>query len=211
MIYAHVFNHAIEDKLLFRKPDDYERFRKGLFYFNDHKSFNFKDNKELVARDWESRCTRTGATLISVLSYTLLPNHFHLLVKTEKLTDLTTFVRKQMTGFTMFFNKKYKRKNRLIASRTKIKIVTSDAHYSHLPNYIHLNVLDLYTKSWRDGLCDWNVFLPSLATYPWSSIQHYVGQKSDPLLDDIWIRQNFPRPEKYLKNLKSWATRNLKK
>ena len=209
-MYFHIYNRCIEGRDLFLDDYDFERFRQGLYYFNSVDHFVFRENYFLLGKDWEIKCQSDGKRLVSVLSYILLPNHFHLYVYTENPGNLTNFIRKQMTGYTMYFNTKYSHEDRIFASKTKVKIIDSDGYYYHMPNYIHLNALDLLNKDWRLGLSKWNNCKSFLEDYKWSSLFHYLGMKKDPILDNEWIKQYLQDCSgKYMNELRKWAQREI--
>ena len=68
----------------------------------------------------------------------------------------TKFISSVMTAYTMYFNKKYKRRGPLCESRFKAVIILQNDQLMHITRYIHLNPDD-----WR--------------AYPYSSIHAYYG------------------------------------
>lgn len=81
----------------------------------------------------------------------------------------------------MYFNQKYKRSGVLFQGRFKAILVERDAHFIHLPYYIHANPLDLAMPEWREGnLRDPKAAFAFLASYKWSSFPDYIGAKNVP-------------------------------
>ncbi|MCX5782209.1 MAG: transposase [Elusimicrobia bacterium] len=70
--------------------------------------------------------------------WVLMPNHFHLLIRTgaRPLSDL---MRKLLTGYALYFNKKYKRCGYLYQNRYKSILCQEEEYLLELVRYIHLN------------------------------------------------------------------------
>lgn len=69
-----------------------------------------------------------------------MPNHFHLLVY-QKANEkaLPDLMRSLGTAYTMYFNKKYRRRGPLFESHYRAVRVQSDDYLLHIGRYIHLN------------------------------------------------------------------------
>ena len=84
-------------------------------------------------------------------------------------------------GYAMYFNQKYKRSGALFQGRYKTVHVSNEAHFIHLPYYIHLNPLDLAMPEWRNRkLKNYNKATEVLNNYRWSSHLDYLGKENFP-------------------------------
>lgn len=73
-------------------------------------------------------------------AWALMPNHFHLLLKTG-LTPIATIMRRLLTGYAVYFNRRHRRWGHLFQNRYK-SILCQEANYLlELVRYIHLNPL----------------------------------------------------------------------
>ena len=73
-------------------------------------------------------------------AWALLPNHFHLLLKTGNLS-LAMVMRRLLTGYVVSFNRRHGRSGRLFHNRYKSILCQEDAYLLELVRYIHLNPL----------------------------------------------------------------------
>ena len=182
----HVFNRGVEKRDIFMDDQDYFRFIHNLFEFNDENPvINTTYYFDPKTMNVESRNIKKAnkdkhvrRQLVEILVFTLMPNHFHLLLKQRKTTGITKFIQKVCTGYTMYFNKKYERVGGLFQSRFKSVIVDRQEYFQYLPHYIHTNPLEL---NYRDrtsiiGLKG----LKFLEEYRWSSFPDYIGEKNFP-------------------------------
>ena len=89
--------------------------------------------------------------LVEILVFTLMPNHFHLLLKQKQENGISKFMHKLGVGYSMYFNQKYERTGSLFQGTYKAIPVNNDSYFIHLPYYIHLNPLDLIEPKWKNG------------------------------------------------------------
>ena len=101
---------------------------------------------------------------VRLLSYALMPNHFHLLVCTPK-GNLSEFMRHFNISYTGSFNRKYHRSGHLYQGRYKAFLIDSDNYLLEVSRYIHLNPLRMKSKEpleqrWQDLLIADSTSLP---------------------------------------------------
>jgi REP element-mobilizing transposase RayT len=99
----------------------------------------FKDNadREEFLRRLAEGLKGTGH---KCYGWVLMPNHFHLLIRTG-VRHLSDLMRKLLTGYALYFNKKYKRSGYLYQGRYKSILCQEDNYLLELVRYIHLNPL----------------------------------------------------------------------
>lgn len=113
----------------------------------------------------------------SCLAWALIPNHFHLLLRTSHV-KLSTFMRRLLTGYAVVFNLRHHRSGHLFQNRYKSIVCQEDSYLLELVRYIHLNPLRARVVSSLD----------SLRAYRWSGHavitgrQEMKGQDADAVL-----------------------------
>lgn len=73
-------------------------------------------------------------------AWSLMPNHFHLLIRTGR-TSLSDLMRKVLTGYAQYYNRRTRRRGHLFQNRYKSILCQEDAYFLELVRYIHLNPL----------------------------------------------------------------------
>lgn len=73
-------------------------------------------------------------------AWALLPNHFHLLLRTADVS-ISTVLRRLLTGYAMGFNYRHGRSGHLFQNRYKSILCQEDPYLKELVRYIHLNPL----------------------------------------------------------------------
>ncbi len=98
--------------------------------------------RDAADRDWFLE--RLGKLLtggaVSCYAWALMKNHVHLLVRTGDM-DLPTLMRRLLTGYAGYFNRRYNRHGQLFQNRYKSIICQEDVYLKELVRYIHLNPL----------------------------------------------------------------------
>ncbi|MEK7766641.1 MAG: transposase, partial [bacterium] len=75
---------------------------------------------------------------VAVLAYCLMPNHYHIFVRTDGGT-LKEFMRDLNSRYSQGYNRRYRRSGPLFQGRYKAVLVDQDAYSVALVRYIHLN------------------------------------------------------------------------
>src|SRR5205809_93214 len=75
-----------------------------------------------------------------ILAWALMPNHFHLLIRSGK-GGLPAFMRRLMTGYAVRFNLRHGRSGHLFQNRYKSIVCEEEPYLLELVRYIHLNPL----------------------------------------------------------------------
>jgi len=209
----HIFNRGIDKRLIFLDDKDHLRFIHDLFEFNDLNPalnvayFYSKSTKSMeVSLPYISQMSEPRELLVDLLAFSLMPNHYHLMVRQKRDGGITEFMRKLGTGYTNFFNQKYERAGALFQGCFKAIIVKRESHFMHLPYYIHSNSLDLRFPEWRSGqIKDLDKAIKFLKNYRWSSFPDYIGKNNFPSLTQReFLLEFFGGPERYLADTIKW-------
>ncbi|MDP3696430.1 MAG: transposase [Candidatus Taylorbacteria bacterium] len=188
----HIYNRGVEKRNVFLDNMDHFRFINCLVEFNDinpalptNIRYLLRHPSKATAHCLEVQLLNNGdrlrESLIEILAFCLMPNHYHLLIR--QLTDggISKFMQKLGTGYTNYFNLKNERVGSLFQGRFKAVLVEKEEHFRYLPLYIHLNPLDLVAPEWRDGEISNKVkTLGFLENYRWSSYLDYKGTDNFP-------------------------------
>lgn len=92
------------------------------------------DKEEIIKRLTEG----LKVTKCQCLAWAIMQNHVHILIRTGE-KSLTELMRKILTGYAIYFNRKYKRHGYLYQNRYKSILCQEDVYLKELVRYIHLN------------------------------------------------------------------------
>ena len=128
----------------------------------------FRDDQD--RDDFVRRLAGLVATkAVTLFAWALLPNHFHLLVRTGS-HPLARSMRSLLTGYAGAFNRRHRRTGHLFQNRYKSIVVEENAYLLELVRYLHLNPL-------RAGVV---VDLRALARYPYTGHAALCGTRAVP-------------------------------
>ena|SRR3989344_7600668 len=157
----HVYNRGVEKRDIFLDDQD----RKLFLYY----AFIYLSPLQKVLQSYptiSSRLQRNNlSSQIELLSFCLMPNHFHLLIKQIAQDSISRLLRQLTNAYTSYFNQKYHRVGGLVQGKFKAVVIEDDELLLHVSRYIHLN--PLVSGVTKD-----------LDMYPWSSYSEYTQNKS---------------------------------
>jgi len=192
--YYHIYNRGVEKRIIFQDEQDYRVFLHYLkLYLSPPDSLRdvYKVYKGLSFVDPpRERPLNNFSQEITLMTYSLIPNHFHLLLKQKPAHAIEKFMRSLGTKYVQYFNKRYQRVGPLFQDTYKAVLVKTNEQLLHLSRYIHLNP----TKDNN------NSTLRKMLLEGYSSYLEYLGKrKSD------WIY-----PEEILSFFKTTQKTNFK-
>lgn len=178
--FYHLYNRGLNKQDIFTDKRYYSHFIKALFYY----TIQSPKPKFSVYRRTKIFPVDETKKIVNIISYCLMPNHFHLLVKQLKDGGISEFMRKFIHSYTKYRNVKYSRKGPIFQGMFKAVLVGSDEQLLHLSRYIHLNPLV-------------SSLVKDLNQYEWSSYKEYVGTGVSGSTAKEDILAFFKTPEKY--------------
>jgi len=209
MIFYHILSRGVDKRKIFLNDEDYLRGIHDLFEFNDVEPVNnltyfFRKESKDVGRPYIKREARK--LLVKIHAFCFMPNHYHLLLSAVVENGIPLFMKKFNGGYAKYFNEKYERKGTLFEGRYKKVIIKDEAHFIHLPYYIHLNPLDLIAPEWRERrLNNFIKAMKFLDSYRWSSHLDYVGKKNFPSVTQRdFLLEFFGGHEQYKRGIAKW-------
>lgn len=143
--YYHIYNRGVERRIIFLDDSDKERFVRLLYSANSSKPVHLSNIKDISLKDIDR-----GDQIVSIGAWCLMSNHFHLLIKEIQEDGISKFMQKLLTGYTMYFNKKYNRKGVLFEGVFSSKHLDTDNYLKYQYAYIHLNPISFIDKGWKN-------------------------------------------------------------
>jgi REP element-mobilizing transposase RayT len=133
-----------------------------------------------------------------VYAWALMPNHFHLLVRTGR-QPISRSMRKLLTGYVVNFNIRHKRFGHLFQNRYKSVICEDDPYLLELTRYIHLNPL-------RAGMVG---DLKQLGQYRWAGHSAIMGRLKRDWQDTGMILAYFGKGRKAVEKYEQYVEEGI--
>jgi putative transposase len=175
---------------------DYKMFRPGHYYhvFNrgNNKQGVFKDSQDMLVFLSRLRQVLNLPVLrpvrivpvpegsFSMVSYCLMPNHFHFQIRQNNDIGIDRLMLKICTSYAMYYNRKYEHIGNVFQDRFKAKLIDNDTYAKYVSAYIHNNPrnLDYDYSSFKDivGIRDGQIVDRSiLLSWFDNNIEAYAG------------------------------------
>jgi REP element-mobilizing transposase RayT len=109
---------------------------------------------------------------VKLHAYTLMDNHFHLLIQTLK-ANCAEFMRRFNVAYTGWFNKQHNRCGHLYQGRYKSVLIDADNYLLEVSRYVHLNSVRTAVLSKAGFQHRWH----RVSSYQWASLPGYINRK----------------------------------
>lgn len=167
--YYHIYNRGNNKQTVFHDDQDYKVFLNLL-----KRHLSLKPSYDRQGRKYPHLKDSAG-----LLTYCLMPNHFHLLVLNRSTRGIESLMRSVSTSYVGYYNKKYQRIGSLFQGRYKAALITNDAYLQHISRYIHLNpkgyqdypyssykaLTQNWCVEWLDAVSFWDTFDGNIHDY----------------------------------------------
>ena len=169
---AHVCNRGIKKHNIFVDDKDRLRFVLNLYRLNNRSgSLRITNNKH----PFESLPKQDK--LVEILKWSLMPNHYHLLLYEKVEGGIVEFTKRLGNAYTKYCNIKYSSSGYIFQNSAKIIPIEKDRHYLYIPFYIDLNAVSL-VQNWKSADVKAKIIFDFLKKYRWSSFRDYLEEKS---------------------------------
>lgn len=174
--YYHLYNRAVEKRKIFLDAGDHKRFTALLYTANSSTPVHLSNYQGVSLLE----IPRSENTIVDIGAWCIMPNHFHLLVKEKQENGISLFMRKLLTGYSMYFNAKHQRKGTLFDRPFRAKHLDTDEYLKYQYAYIHLNPIGIVDAGWKEKkIKNKLVAKKFLYFYQYSSFHDYSGQRRD--------------------------------
>jgi len=203
--FYHIVLRRLQNEPLFIDADDYYRGIFSLYEFNDLKPARIRERRAARARFKKTiRKVDQGQTsvktigldrslvmidkrelVVEILTFCLMSNHIHLLVRELKKGGISKFMQKLGSGLASHFKNKYgiKLRGYFFQDRFTAVHIKTDQQLRIIFVYIHTNPISLIKPKWKEeGITNPKKVIEFVENYKWSSYPDYIGKKNFPSL-----------------------------
>ncbi|MDO8510197.1 MAG: transposase [bacterium] len=195
--FYHLYNKGSNVLTIFRGDEDKWRFIFLILYLQSDVSFphvtraidNFKKGEQFGIDEFSKKeIERTRS--VELIAFTVLPDHFHLIVKKTSRGKIATYMKRVQNAYAKYFNAKYKKTGHVFNGPYKGLRLNNKEEMLLLSSFIHLEPGS--QKIWRH----------KEHGYPWSSLQDCIKtNRWLPLLANEEILDQFSSDKEFKKFL----------
>ncbi len=177
--YYHVLNYGVDKRNIFGDEEDFRTFLYYLKVYLLPKSTIEEKMPNLPKR----MLSKNRNSEVEIIAYTLMPNHFHLLLREKELGGISLFMKQLSNAYTKYFNERHTRSGSLFEGPFKAANVKSE-DITQVVRYIHLN-------SFLAGIVD------DPEKYRWSDFPTYTNSKEVNISNTKVVISRFNTPADY--------------
>lgn len=202
--YVHVMKRGARGMPIVQDDGDRWRFMLMLNHFNDH--FHSESwYRDLMDEELDRTLKRASTwpekkPLVGIEAFTLLSNHFHLILKEIEEGGITKFMHKLGTGMANHANAKYKEKGSMFQGPFRSRTIADDTYFRYVGVYVMVkNAFELFPAGFEKAVQSFEVAWKWAVRYPYSSLGHYAGVLTSPILasPQPFLQELFPEPSAF--------------
>lgn len=197
--YVHVMKRGARGMPIVQDDGDRWRFMLIVNHFNDH--FHSESwYRDLLDEDIAHTLKRASTwpekkPLVAIEAFTLLLNHFHLILKEIEEGGVAKFMHKLGTGMANHANAKYKEKGSLFQGPYRLRTISGDSYFRYAGAYVMVkNTFELFPGGFERACKSFDTAWEWAIRYPYSSLGHYAGTLDLPILTTPFLKELFPKP-----------------
>jgi len=149
--YYHIYNRGVNKQDVFLDKKDYWKFFDNLRDFNNETFYEERLSAIGISKDKPKEPSafdfkQLGSFLsqqkkvVDVISYSLNPNHWHLILRQLVEKGISNFMHKVGLSFTNYFNKKYKHSGHVFQGAFKAVHINKENYLLWLFGYVNGNI-----------------------------------------------------------------------
>ena len=187
--YYHIYNRGMQKQPIFENDKDRLRFLFLLFVFQGKNSIknisreikqNVQSSTLHIKPELEKEVLKNRT--VELISFCLMPNHFHLQVLEKSDGGISKYMQRVLTAYTKYFNTKYQKNGHLLQGSYKSVWMRDDTQLMHVSAYIHKNSGELLGWKGKEDRYPWSSFQDYIYTNRWNKLlsvdfilDHYIG------------------------------------
>ncbi|PIR43037.1 hypothetical protein COV24_04810 [candidate division WWE3 bacterium CG10_big_fil_rev_8_21_14_0_10_32_10] len=191
----HIYARGVNKIPIYSKEKDYKFF---LYLLKKYLTPGYRE-KIVIGEQVVYKEIDSVAGKAELYCYTLIPNHFHMIIKNISVDGITLLSRRVFTTYSNYYNKEQKREGNLLQGSYRAIHIESEQQFINSSIYTHIN-------SYKHKL------VKKVKDYPYSSYHNYLTNTKLPwltldksLLEDI----DYNNIESYYHIAEEYEEKNL--
>jgi len=162
----HVYNRSLNGLTIFPTIKEYDYAMLALWYFQKNQSLSLSHYLKLKP-EVQIENLRSQSLLkskVSIICFSLMPNHFHLILKQTKEGGISKYISDFQNCFTRYYNLKHNHQGSIFSSQFKLKLIENNNSLIHCSRYVIINPVTSFLIGNHE-----------LYSYPYTSYPEYVN------------------------------------
>ncbi len=203
--FNHIYNRGSRRMPIVYDEADKWRFLKILRYLNDEYApinifrqieFEIKSGKCRNfdrPKNWPS-----PRPLVKILSYGLMPNHFHLLLKQITENGISKFMSRVGNSLTKYINTRHKTSGRIFQGAYQAKLISDEKYFQYVDTYVQVfNIFELYSGGLERAMKEFDKAFEFVLEYPFCSLGESFDKRKLNIVDRDTLGETFRNLQEY--------------
>jgi len=189
----HVYSRGVEKRRIFLSYAEYCRFvflmwvcRTGKSQVNLSREDTIKAAESILGgkEPEENLYIKEFEPLVSIITWNLMPNHYHLMLVSLVDGGLSKYMQKLGNAYTKYFNFRHQRSGHLFQGSFQSIAIDEPKYLAILLRYINFNHAELIEPKWKERTIKDPKRLKSFINeYQWSANKDFGGMRNSLLVD----------------------------
>jgi len=209
----HVVKRGARGLDIVRDDADRYDFTKLLFYINDSHEVDHwrRDVAALTHLEWPPHWPEQKP-LTRILAWTLMPNHFHLILQQITEGGIAKFMQRLCGSMSVCYNLKYDGTGSIFQGGYKGRVVEADADLRYLTSYVLAkNVLELHPKGLVHAARTFETSWQWALGYPFSSLRTVALNEHSPIVEHSLLMELFASAEYFKEDSRDMVLSHVEK
>lgn len=177
----HIFNRSLRQVPLFTSRREFSIFLMAARYYLQ---VNPQVKFSIYRRQTKKYKVDLSKTLVKVVSYCLMPDHYHFILTQLTEKGIKKFIHRLANSYSHYFNLKHNQKGSIFESKFKAVRIQTQEQLVHLSRYLHLNPVTSFLT--EDPI-----------EYDYSSYKVYLNKDRSDFIDPSDVMVDFSSPKQY--------------
>ena len=199
--FVHVTKRGTRGLPIVKDEADRRRFVRLLYYANDqYRDYFWEANTAGLGNFGRPPHWPPQEPLVNVLVWSLMPNHFHLVLRELVEGGMAKFMQQLCGSMSMYFNKKYNEIGSIFQGAYKGRTANTrgDEYLRLLAVYVMVkNPFELYPGGLKNAIRNFDKAYAWASEYPFCSLGNYAKRETSPIVDKDIFGETFDTPEKF--------------
>jgi len=211
--FVHVVKRGARGLPITRDEKDRERFVRLLYYLNDEYQSEFweLDVRHLKDLQWPKQWPERRP-LVKVIAWTLMPNHFHLLLQEIQDAGVSRFMQRLCGSMSRHFNEKYREKGSIFQGSYRSRTIETNRYLRWAISYILVkNVFELYPGGFERAVKEFErAWKWGIDSYKYSSFAEFARGEKSPIIGSDVLEGYFRSPKDFKECSRDMITSRLR-
>lgn len=201
--YVHVCNRGVRKIPIYRSESDFWRLLFNFYYLNhvEPARDNWKRELEKIGNparfEWPEEWGQRKP-IVSILAFSLMPNHLHLILKELVPGGVSKFMQRCTMAYAKYLNQKHGESGSLFQGTFRSRSISDDFDFRYAAVYVMVkNPFELYPAGLEAAILNFDAAWERAVESSFNSLADYAGKRQSPIISKDLLGELFETPDSF--------------